>query len=90
MISNGISPAYFYQKREKEDFLKGKFTVLMVGRYSGEKRQDVLIDACAKSRHASHLQLILAGKGPTEKKLRRLCEERLANPVVMTFQIPAP
>ncbi|MET0018229.1 glycosyltransferase [Oscillibacter sp.] len=88
VISNGISPAYFYQKREKEDFLKGKFTVLMVGRYSGEKRQDVLIDACAKSRHASHLQLILAGKGPTEKKLRRLCEKRLANPVIMEFYSP--
>lgn len=88
VISNGISPAYFYQKREKEDFLKGKFTVLMIGRYSGEKRQDVLIDACAKSRHASQLQLILAGKGPTKNKLRRLCEERLANPAVMEFYSP--
>ena len=88
VISNGISPAYFYHKREKEEFLQGKFTILMVGRYSGEKRQDVLIDACAKSRHAAHIQLILAGKGPTEKKLRKQCEAQLANPAILEFYSP--
>ncbi len=41
----------------------------MVGRYAGEKRQDELIDACAKSRHAQEIQVILAGKGPLEKKI---------------------
>lgn len=88
VISNGISPAYFYHKREKEAFLQEKFTILMVGRYSGEKRQDVLIDACAKSRHAAHIQLILAGKGPMEKKLRRQCEAQLANPAILEFYSP--
>lgn len=88
VISNGISPAYFYHKREKEAFLQEKFAILMVGRYSGEKRQDVLIDACAKSRHAAHIQLILAGKGPMEKKLRRQCEAQLANPAILEFYSP--
>lgn len=88
VISNGIGPAYVYQKREKEDFLKGKFCVLMVGRYAGEKRQDVLIDACAKSRHSTRIQLLLAGKGPTEKKLRRQAEGLLANPIIMDFYSP--
>ena len=42
--------------------MQGLFNVLMVGRYAGEKRQDELIDACAKSRHAREIQVILAGK----------------------------
>ena len=88
VISNGISPAYHYQKRPKEDFLAGRFCILNVGRYSGEKRQDLLIDAIALSRHANRIQLILAGKGPLEDKLRRRCGEKLANPAIMEFYTP--
>ncbi len=87
VISNGISPQYFYEKRPKEDWMQGKFNVLMVGRYAGEKRQDVLIQAAAKSRHAGELQVILAGKGPLEKKYRRMAEV-LPNPIVMDFYQP--
>ena len=67
--------------------MQGKFNVLMVGRYAGEKRQDVLIQAAAKSRHAEQLQVILAGKGPLEKKYRRMAET-LPNPAVMEFYPP--
>ena len=88
VISNGISPEYIYGKREKEPWMQGLFNVLMVGRYAGEKRQDELIDACAKSRHAREIQVILAGKGPLEKKYRRLAE-KLPNPIVMEFYEPA-
>ena len=87
VISNGISPQYVYGKRPKEDWMEGFFNVLMVGRYAGEKRQDVLIDACAKSRHANRIQVILAGKGPLEKKYRKLAE-KLPNPIVMSFYEP--
>lgn len=87
VISNGIGAAYYYQKRPKEDWLDGKFAIIMVGRYSGEKRQDVLIDAVTKSRHANRIQLILAGKGPLEGKLAHLSEQ-LKNPVVMQFYTP--
>lgn len=87
VISNGIDPQYHYRKRPKEDWLAGKFCILMVGRYSGEKRQDLLIDAVAQSRHAGQLQLILAGRGPLEKKLRKRCR-KLKNPVVMKFFSP--
>ena len=68
--------------------MQGKFNVLMVGRYAGEKRQDVLIEACARCRHREEIQVILAGKGPLEKKYRRLAE-KLSNPVVMEFYEPA-
>ena len=87
VISNGISPQYTYGKRPKEDWMEGFFNVLMVGRYAGEKRQDVLIDACAKSRYADRIQVILAGKGPLEKKYRHLAE-KLPNPAVMGFYEP--
>lgn len=87
VISNGIGSNFYYHKRPKEDWMAGKFNVLMVGRYSGEKRQDVLIDACTKSRHAGKIQLILAGRGPLEKKYRRQCE-KLPNPAVMDFYSP--
>ena len=42
----------------------------MIGRYSNEKRQDVLIDAISKSKYADKIQLVLAGKGPEEKKYK--------------------
>ena len=87
VISNGISPQYHYRKLPKEVWKLGKFNILMVGRYAGEKRQDVLIDACARSRYAQQLQVILAGKGPLERKYRRLAE-KLPNPIVMEFYEP--
>ena len=87
VISNGISPEYQYAKRPKEEWLADKFNVLMVGRYAGEKRQDVLIEACKLSRHAARIQVILAGKGPLEGKYRRLGEQ-LKNPIVMEFYTP--
>ena len=87
VISNGISPQYTYGRKPQEDWMRGKFNVLMVGRYAGEKRQDVLIDACARCRHRDDIQVILAGKGPLEKKYRRLAET-LPNPIVMEFYEP--
>lgn len=87
VISNGISPRYTYGRAPQEDWMRGKFNVLMVGRYAGEKRQDVLIDACAQCRHRDGIQVILAGKGPLEKKYRRLAE-KLPNPIVMEFYEP--
>lgn len=68
--------------------MKDRFQVLMVGRYAGEKRQDVLIKACTQCRHAREIQVILAGKGPLEKKYRRLAQS-LPNPAVMEFYEPA-
>lgn len=84
VISNGISPAFHYNKLPKPPELEGKFVITMIGRYSGEKRQDLLIEAVKLSRHSDEIQLILAGQGPQRAKLRRLgaC---LANPPIMDF-----
>lgn len=87
VISNGIAPEFRYCKRDKEPWLSGKFVILMIGRYSGEKRQDVLIDAAAKSRYADQIQLILAGQGPLEKKLKKL-GQKLPNTPIFAFYTP--
>jgi 1,2-diacylglycerol 3-alpha-glucosyltransferase len=84
VISNGIDPDFVYAKQEKRQRLAGTFTILSVGRYSIEKRQDVLIDAVKASRYSDRIQIVLAGKGPREKKLRRRARG-LANPIIMEF-----
>ena len=50
----------------------GKKIILSVGRYSREKRHDVAIRACAQSKYAHDIILILAGKGVMEKTHREL------------------
>lgn len=84
VISNGVSDQFYPRKKEKEAEFAHKFVILMIGRYSEEKRQDVLIKAVKKSAHADKIQLILAGQGPKEKVLRRLGRS-LKNPPVMGF-----
>jgi glycosyltransferase involved in cell wall biosynthesis len=51
-----------------------------VGRLSGEKRQDLIIDALAHSDFVDRVQLTLVGTGPREARLRRQAE-RMPYPV---------
>ncbi|GAA1875111.1 glycosyltransferase [Asanoa iriomotensis] len=78
VISNGVSSAF----RPGPPRVRGAgepFRILMVGRFSPEKRQEVLIRAARKSRHAADIQLHFAGYGHREKRLRRMAE-KLPNP----------
>jgi hypothetical protein len=70
IISNGVSDEFYPRVRQKEPELVHKFVILMIGRYSEEKRQDVLIEAVKRSAHSHRIQLILAGQGPKERSLR--------------------
>lgn len=56
----------------------------MVGRYSPEKRQDVLIEAVKKSKYSDKIQLILGGKGQLYKEYVEL-SKNLKNPPIMKF-----
>lgn len=71
VISNGVDGA-FHSRPGRERKAGVPFKVLMVGRLSPEKRQDVLIRAVRKSRNAHSIQLYFAGQGPAEKRLRRM------------------
>lgn len=84
VISNGVNRAFVCDRREKPEEYADKFVILFTGRYSKEKSHKVLIDAAALSRHADRLQLIFAGCGPQEQKLKKRAE-KLKNPPLFKF-----
>lgn len=84
VISNGIDPKFHYMKSPKTEALKDKFVITMIGRYSNEKRQDVLIDAIHHSKYADKIQVVLAGKGLNENKYKELGKD-LKNPPILKF-----
>lgn len=84
VISNGVSSSFVKKKVEKPETLKDKYIILMVGRYSVEKRQDLIINAVLESKYESKIQIILAGKGPWENHLKSLGES-LTNPPIFGF-----
>jgi glycosyltransferase involved in cell wall biosynthesis len=84
VISNGISPAFHPTDARKPPALQGKFVLLMAGRLSAEKRQDLIIRAVKKSKYSGQIQIILAGKGPRAAYLKRL-SRGLENEVILAF-----
>ncbi len=72
VISNGVDSAFKPLKVKKSKQLRNKITLLTIGRFAKEKRQDVLIKAISKSKYRNRIQLIMAGHGPLENKYRRL------------------
>lgn len=78
VISNGVDSSF----RPGPVRARGAgepFRILMVGRFSPEKRQEVLIRAVRRSRYAARIQVHFAGQGPSEKRLREMAA-KLTNP----------
>ena len=84
IISNGISSAFVYHKCPKREAFRDKFVIVMSGRLSHEKRQDLLIEAVRKSRYADRIQLYLAGQGPVHDEYAK-AGATLPNPIMMEF-----
>lgn len=82
VISNGVDRDFVYRKSPKPKQLEGKFVILMVGRLSNEKRQDVLIEAVRQSKYESRIQLLLAGRGPKQKKYESLAQGLTNRPII--------
>ena len=78
VISNGVDEAFVPGAARQDD---GKFNLLMIGRLSPEKRQNVLINAVAKSKYADQIQLYLAGQGPCRAALVKQGEKLKNKPV---------
>ena len=80
VISNGVSE-YFFEPAPPEAIEKqkaknkDKFTIVVVGRYSSEKAQQVLIKAVAKSKYKDKIHLILAGEGPKKRHYKKLVKK---------------
>ena len=83
-ISNGVLPIFKEQSTEKPDELKDKYCILYMGRFSKEKRHEVLIDAVAKSKYKDKIQLIFTGIGPLKDKLQKR-GNALPNPLKIWF-----
>ena len=80
VISNGVSESFFepapaeaVEKQKAKN--KDKFTIVVVGRYSSEKAQQVLIKAVAKSKYKDRIHLILAGEGPKRRHYKKLVKK---------------
>ena len=54
-----------------------KYTVITIGRFSVEKDIKTLIKSMKYSKHADDIQLIIAGRGPKEKSLKKLAKRMM-------------
>ena len=84
-ISNGVSPYFIPMDVKKPEEFKDKFVILMIGRLSGEKRQDLIIKAIGHSKYNEKIQLILCGQGPKRKHYEKMSKRYLANPPIFKF-----
>jgi len=84
VISNGINGDFVYTKREKAPEYQDKILIMMVGRLSKEKRQDVIINAVQYSKYKDKIQLIFAGNGPKHDEYVEL-GKTLKNPPMFVF-----
>ena len=89
VISNAIKDGFRkIDGIEKPEEYKDKFVIMYAGRFSKEKRQDFLIKALKYCRNEKHVQIILAGKGPTEAKLRKLAKKAKPTNEIKFVYIP--
>ena len=84
VISNGVNSTFQPRPAEKPQKMQDKFVILTTGRYSKEKGHPVLIEAVNRSKYRDCIQLILAGSGPREKALKKLCQ-KLPTPPIFGF-----
>jgi len=93
VISNGIDPDFIAAGQRKLSDRgncltsrsdSGHITITMVGRLSGEKRQDVIINAVPFSKYADRIQLVFAGKGPKYDEYVEMGKQ-LKNPPQFVF-----
>jgi 1-acyl-sn-glycerol-3-phosphate acyltransferase len=83
VISNGAAAGFIKSDAPKPE--DGIIRILMIGRYSREKRQDLIIKAIGISKYSDRIQLILAGKGPREKRLDELSRSLPIKPIMKFF-----
>lgn len=81
VISNGVCDDFVKRPSQRPDELQGKYLILMSGRFSREKRQDLIIRAVAASKYRDKIQLMFCGKGPWMKGLKKLGKKLLPNNV---------
>lgn len=87
VISNGVNKRFEHLPTLAEsNYLKtsAKFTIVFTGRLSKEKTHHVLIKAIKHSKHKHDIQLVFAGAGPLEAKIKHL-GHKLPHPPIIRF-----
>ncbi|MCI9272795.1 MAG: glycosyltransferase family 4 protein [Clostridiales bacterium] len=84
VISNGVDDDFVPAPVPKQPDPNSLYHILMVGRLSPEKRQNILIEAVSQSKYADRIQLHLAGNGPCKSKLIKQ-GSKLAHPPIFGF-----
>lgn len=84
VISNGFNDIFRFAPEEKPTIFKDKIVICFVGRFSREKRHDLIVKAVNASKYRDKIQLVFAGKGPVKKKIMKM-SERLPNYPLFTF-----
>ncbi len=69
VISNGFTPRLQVKRSNNDD---GFFHIIMTGRYTQEKRQDLLIEAVFLSKYEKRIKLHIKGQGPREEEYKNL------------------
>ena len=81
VISNGVSNIFKPMQVERAKQFEDKFLILTVGRLSGEKRQDLVIEAVKQSKYKDKIQLVFAGQGPKQENLEELSKDLTNKPI---------
>lgn len=84
VISNGVSEVFHPMDIDKPEEWSDKFVIMSVGRFAGEKRQDLIIKAALRSKYSDKIQIVLLGKGPRKKSYERL-GRKLANKPILKY-----
>lgn len=84
VISNGLvlEDLVNNESTDVKHVSDAKYTVITIGRYSVEKNLKTLLNAMKYSKHNKEIQLIFAGKGPEEKRLKKLANKLVKNGVI--------
>ncbi|MBL6949189.1 MAG: glycosyltransferase [Bacteroidales bacterium] len=81
-ISNGIPIEYVAGEYERPEWFGDNLVLLNIGRHAYEKRQLLLIEGVKRSKYASHIQLILAGRGERTEELKVKAKELPLEPFI--------
>jgi len=84
VISNGYNDIFVKREESKPDFFHDKIVINFVGRFSREKRYDLIIKAVNTSKYRDKIQLVFGGKGPTKKKIMKMAR-KLPNYPIFAF-----
>ncbi|MFA5235851.1 MAG: glycosyltransferase [Bacilli bacterium] len=85
VISNGVIPLYKPMDCQRPTMYEGRYLILFIGRFSREKRHDILVRAVHECHYRDKIQLIFAGSGPLEQSIKHLSQRLLKHQPVMKF-----